>query len=104
MANEVELLEIDRFPRNVRVIGKRRLDVLAFAVEARHVNYAQFASGGIFDDLGPGFIGFTESDRVRVAWFTVAAQRLIRNLGHMRTTHHDFGARRTYSVGHTVGA
>src|SRR3712207_8755523 len=50
--NAVELLQLDRLPRNRRVVLQRRLDFLAERVD-RQVALFELAARGVLDDLRP---------------------------------------------------
>src|ERR1700687_3494360 len=64
--NEIELVEIYFVPRNRRILFEAGFAFLA-AVIHRRLNILELAACGIFNDLWPGFIGFTERHSVGLA-------------------------------------
>ena len=75
----VELVEIEGFPRNPRVVLEARLPLLAECVHGR-VDFFQSPGGGVGDDPRPGLVGFAQRDRVGMARPAIAAQGFVRAL------------------------
>ena len=70
--------------------GRRIQRGLAFLTENvdGSIDLFEFALCRIVYDLRPGFVGFSQRDRVGMARTTIATQRLIGHLGDMRAAHH----------------
>src|SRR5208283_4272113 len=63
LRNQIELFEINRLPRNHRIILQRRLALLPKCVH-RLVNILELSASGIRNNLWPSRISFTERDGV----------------------------------------
>ena len=103
MADQVELLQVDAFPRYGRIVLKRRFDVFARRIQRRRVHLAKCAACSVLDNLGPRVVRFAQRDGIRMTRPAVAAERFIGNLGDVWTTHHDLGAGGANGVGHAIG-
>src|SRR5260370_26600919 len=75
----VELVDIQPVPRNQRIVLQRGLLLLPEGIH-RRVDFLELSAGGIGDDARPGFVGFTERNRIGVTWSAVAAQGFIGTL------------------------
>ena len=83
----IELIEIERLPRNLRILAEVWFMLLPERVYWR-VHRLQTAVGRVFDNLRPGLIRFAKRHRIRVANAAVPSQSLIWKLGDVRSAHH----------------
>src|SRR5690348_911021 len=101
LSNEIELLEWDCLPGNLRVIDQTWFLLLSACVN-RAIYLLQGSCFSIVHDLRPQVVRFAQGDGVCVARLSVATQRLIRNLCYMRTTENNFRAGSSDCIGHLV--
>ena len=100
--HQIELFEIDRLPRNHRILFQRWLALFARLVY-RHVDFFELTASGVIHHLRPGFVGLAQSHGIGVARSAVAAQSLIGQFGDVRSAHHDFHPGGPDRVGNAVG-
>src|ERR1700682_4876102 len=101
--NHVELFEIKFLPKDRRIRLQTGLVFFAALVNGL-VNLLQLTADGVRDDLRPGFIGFSESYRIRMAPATISSQCLVGHLRDMRSSHYDGHTRSTDGISHVIGA
>ena len=99
--NAVELVDVERVPRDLRVTLEVGFALLAERVD-RHIYFLECAAGGVGDDLRPGFIGFAEGHGIGMARAAIAAQRLVGQFGDVRSAHDHRDAGGAKGVGHAV--
>src|ERR671914_661826 len=102
MREEIELVQIQRFPGNCRVRLKTRLPFFTGFVN-RLIDIFECTTGSIFNYPGPGFISFAEGDRVSVARPSISSERLVRNFSDVWTAHYNGHACKTNRVGDSIG-
>src|SRR3989475_11368325 len=85
--NYIELVELDRLPRDRRIWLERGLALLASLINWR-VGTLELAARGIINYLRPGFIGFTEGHSVGMPPPAASTQRPVRPFFHLRAPHH----------------
>src|SRR5207248_3458030 len=83
---QIELIKVDRLPGNRGIVLQRWLALFAAGVNWR-VDLFEFTADGIAHNDWPGFVGFAESHGVGVTRAAIAAKRLIRKFGHVRSAH-----------------
>ena len=69
----------------------------------RFVNVFKLTARGIIDDLRPGFIGFSQSNRIGVTRATILAESLFKFFSDMWTAHDDRHSDGANCIGHAVG-
>ena len=84
------------------IVLQCRLLLLPEGIHGR-VDFLELSAGGIGDDARPGFIGFTQRNRIGVTRSAVAAQGFIRAFGDVRPAHYDGHAGGAQCVRHAVG-
>ena len=99
--DEVELLEIDGVPGNHGILLEGGLEFLAGSVDWR-VDVLQLTAGGVFDDAGPGVIGFAEGDGIGVARAAIAAEGFVGHFGDVRAAHDDGDTGGANRVSHAI--
>src|SRR5260370_16139464 len=95
--NSVELIEIERLPRDLRVSSEIGFAILTESVD-RRVHIFQLAAHRIPDNLRPCLIGFPESDGVSMPRSTAAPKRFVRPLRDVGAAHHYFDSGGAQSV------
>src|SRR6185369_11178444 len=99
--DEIELIQIHCLPGNGGIWLKARFLVFTIIVY-RLIDLLEFATRGIVNYRWPGFISFTKSDGISVAWPAILPERLARNFSHVRSAHHNRYARSANSIRHAV--
>ena len=85
--NAVELVDVQRVPRDLRVTLQVRFALLSEGIH-RHVPFLQCAARRVGDDLRPGLIRLTQRHRIGMPRSPVASQRFVRQFGDVRSAHH----------------
>src|SRR4030095_8209298 len=89
LTHQIELRQVECFPRNNRVVSEGWLYFFPVFVQWS-IDLLQFSRHGISDNSRPCVVGLAKRDRVSVPGFIRSAERFIRDLGHVRTATHDF--------------
>ena len=100
--HQIELVKIDRLPRNGGIVLERWLAFFAAGIDWG-VDVFEPAADGIVHNQRPGFIGFAESHGVGVTHAAIAAEGLIRQFGDVRSAHDYRHSCSADGVGHAIG-
>src|SRR2546426_2597132 len=99
--NYIELVEVDRLPRDRRIWLERGLALLASLINWR-VGILELAARGIINYLRPGFVGFPEGHSVGMPRPAASTKRLVGQFCHVRSAHHDRNSCGPNSIRHTI--
>ena len=99
--DEIKLLEIYCVPRNRGIGLETRLAFLAELIHWR-VNILQFSANGILNNFRPGFIGFAESHRIRMARPAIAAKRFVGFFSDVWPAHYNGHADGANRISHAI--
>src|SRR6266850_2794348 len=100
--DHVELFKVELLPGDGRIWLQTGLPFLAGLVDG-FVNLFQLTAYGVRNDLRPQFIGFAQSDCIRMTRTAISPQGLVGYFRNVRAPHHNRHARGANGISHAVG-